>query len=548
MSGFSIVIRITVCRNDTIVVDVRNNMLAESTTIHWHGIKQKGTPYMDGVPYVNQCPIPPGGRFRYTFNADHAGTYFWHSHIGSQRADGLYGALIIHPSVYDDRHYKHYEHDEHHIIIGDWSHLDGNSAFFKENHDRLVLPDTILVNGKGRYQIFTRPDQTVLYTPISVYTVHKYRRYRFRVINAGVQDCPIQISIDDHSLQVISLDSQDIEPVHVNVMNIWPGERIDFILHTTHHKVDNYWIRFRGFGLCSPRKDTSTGAFQVARLRYITAPDQDPQTAIGYALPNITEKTRVLNPIQGKDLSSPGHKILIPQLTSLNASDISLRKHPDQQIYISFDFHQLDNYDYHRKNFYGFSQVPASRKLGTLQLNHISLKLPSFPLLSQRDMIGPETFCNASTINSDYCVKEQCVCTHVLQVKLNSVVELVFVDEGRNVAINHPLHLHGHFFRIVASEELGRPIMAADVQQLDLQGKINRNLKKPPIKDTMKTPQGGYTIVRFHANNPGYWFFHCHFEQHNNNGMALVFKVGEHEDFAPVPKDFPTCGDYGSPA
>ena len=57
-------------------------MLSESTAIHWHGFHQKGTPYMDGVPYVTQCPILPGESFQYIFQANMAGTFFWHSHIG----------------------------------------------------------------------------------------------------------------------------------------------------------------------------------------------------------------------------------------------------------------------------------------------------------------------------------------------------------------------------------------------------------------------------------------------------------------------------------
>lgn len=66
-----------------IVVEARNGMLAESTTLHWHGIPQKGTPYMDGVGYIGQCPILPGEKFQYIFFANVSGTYFWHSHIGN---------------------------------------------------------------------------------------------------------------------------------------------------------------------------------------------------------------------------------------------------------------------------------------------------------------------------------------------------------------------------------------------------------------------------------------------------------------------------------
>ena len=58
-------------------------MLSESTVIHWHGIHQRSSPYMDGVPYVTQCPILPGNSFRYVFNANKSGTYFYHAHIGN---------------------------------------------------------------------------------------------------------------------------------------------------------------------------------------------------------------------------------------------------------------------------------------------------------------------------------------------------------------------------------------------------------------------------------------------------------------------------------
>jgi len=65
-------------------------MMEESTTIHWHGHHQRGTPYMDGVPYVTQCPIPPKSSFRYHYMADTPGTHFWHSHSGMYTAVTFY--------------------------------------------------------------------------------------------------------------------------------------------------------------------------------------------------------------------------------------------------------------------------------------------------------------------------------------------------------------------------------------------------------------------------------------------------------------------------
>ena len=45
----------------------------------------------------------------------------------------------------------------------------------------------------------------------------------------------------------------------------------------------------------------------------------------------------------------------------------------------------------------------------------------------------------------------------------------------------------------------------------------------------------------------GYWLFHCHLSFHIEVGMGLIFKIGEHSDFPPVPKGFPTCGNWIPP-
>ena len=78
---------IQVCQGDTIVVNLENKMRSERvTSIHWHGIRQRGTPHMDGVGMVSQCPIIPHSSFQYKFKADDVGTHMWHSHSGVQRA------------------------------------------------------------------------------------------------------------------------------------------------------------------------------------------------------------------------------------------------------------------------------------------------------------------------------------------------------------------------------------------------------------------------------------------------------------------------------
>uniref|UniRef100_A0A905QW98 Plastocyanin-like domain-containing protein n=2 Tax=Rhodnius prolixus TaxID=13249 RepID=A0A905QW98_RHOPR len=71
---------IQVCQGDKIVVDLENHLPSDSASIHWHGMRQKGTQYYDGVPQITQCPVGPGETFRYQFFAEEAGTFFYHSH------------------------------------------------------------------------------------------------------------------------------------------------------------------------------------------------------------------------------------------------------------------------------------------------------------------------------------------------------------------------------------------------------------------------------------------------------------------------------------
>lgn len=65
------------------MAELQNRMLTESTLMHWHGMYQTNTPYMDGMDFVTQLPLVQANEFRYTFEADPYGTNFFHSHIGT---------------------------------------------------------------------------------------------------------------------------------------------------------------------------------------------------------------------------------------------------------------------------------------------------------------------------------------------------------------------------------------------------------------------------------------------------------------------------------
>ncbi|XP_012552135.1 uncharacterized protein LOC100174976 isoform X1 [Bombyx mori] len=528
---------IEVCQHDRVIVDVENDLMTEGTTVHWHGQHQKGTPYMDGTPYVTQCPIPPETTFRYQFNATHTGTHFWHSHSGMQRADGAAGAFIVRKPKSQDPHGHLYDYDrtDHVMIVTDWIHELSVGMFTDHHHSSGDnKPPTLLINGVGRFRVFNNDTEKPLYMKAARFNVEQGHRYRFRVINAEFLNCPIELSVDGHNITVISSDGYDLEPIVATSLVTYAGERYDFILDAN-NEIDNYWIRFRGLMDCD---EVFTKAKQVGVLHYEGAMEVEPAGDPTWEeLHNEGLQLNALNKGEEED-----ETISVAEMKSLDGYDESLKEIADYQFYVAYDFYAKNNSHFHRSPYYGYYQVPEKvNRLYTPQLNHISMKMPSSPLLVARPT--PDHFCNASSIEES-CKEGYCECSHVLSVKLNSVVEVVIVDEGITFDANHPFHLHGHSFRVVGLRRLASDTTIEEVKAFDEAGLLKRNLKNAPIKDTVTVPDGGYTVIRFKADNPGYWLFHCHIEFHVEVGMALVFKVGDHKDMPPVPREFPKCGSY----
>jgi len=147
--------------------------------------------------------------------------------------------------------------------------------------------------------------------------------------------------------------------------------------------------------------------------------------------------------------------------------------------------------------------------IGTI--NNISLEYPSFPLLTQSEMIEESMFCNVSDVYSKRnCINNEftkaCRCIHRFKAKLGSSVEFVMLNIDDLVP--HPIHLHGHKFHILDMgifDVIPDPI---DIVKLG-KGIPNHTHKMPPYKDTVVLPYPGYVRVRFRADNPGFWLIHC---------------------------------------
>jgi FtsP/CotA-like multicopper oxidase with cupredoxin domain len=136
-------------RGDMIEVEVENNLDNEGTAIHWHGLLQKETPYFDGVPSVQQCPIAPSKSLTYKFKADQYGTSWYHSHYSAQYNGGALGAMIIHGPKNGD-----FDEDLGPVIISDHYHssyYELVQATMGSTTGRPPPSQNNLINGKMNY-------------------------------------------------------------------------------------------------------------------------------------------------------------------------------------------------------------------------------------------------------------------------------------------------------------------------------------------------------------------------------------------------------------
>ena len=225
-----------------------NSKIPADTSIHWHGMLQRGTNSMDGVPGVTQPPVKPGSTFSYDFAAEPAGTFFFHSHFGLQIEHGLHGPLIVEPvkeTMSYDREYV--------IVLDDWPAAPPEEMLANLRAGRPPIPGmnapmagmasaaptpgggglenvASVVAEEGpdvAYKYFLMNGRTESDPP--TFDVRPAQRVRFRLINAAAAT-GFRFSIGGHRMQVTHADGNPVKPVEVDTLEIAMGERYDFLL------------------------------------------------------------------------------------------------------------------------------------------------------------------------------------------------------------------------------------------------------------------------------------------------------------------------------
>ncbi|XP_025159514.1 uncharacterized protein LOC105192607 [Harpegnathos saltator] len=264
---------------------------------------------------------------------------------------------------------------------------------------------------------------------------------------------------------------------------------------------------------------------------------------------------------QALTIAESGHhchrisKDVICSLDLKSAKLSQLKEKADETIYVPFDMNtfsftdEMTDYSY---NFYTWRYYPAylSLERGTTQvpqINGISFKYPSSPILSQSEESIKNSICGIDE-RSRECADTPlfCECLQLIQVPSRKTVEVVLINEGFGSNASYTFHLHGYSASVMGQENFERPITKNYIESLDSNGRIHRNLVNPVQKDTFVVPNKGYIILRFYSDNLGYWLWEARstaiYPQLFGPGMQFLMRVGLHRNLPPVPIDFPNCG------
>ncbi len=149
---------------------VFHNKLPEGITIHWHGLEIPIE--MDGMPFISQPIVEPGGMFTYEFTLKQKGTFFYHSHMAMQEMMGLIGLFIIHPKT----PYKPRVDKDFGLILQEWAILPNNSI----PNSLSMEFNWLTINGKAG------PDTTPMIVKLG-------ERVRIRMVNLGMDHHPMHI-------------------------------------------------------------------------------------------------------------------------------------------------------------------------------------------------------------------------------------------------------------------------------------------------------------------------------------------------------------------
>ncbi|KAF2709450.1 multicopper oxidase [Pleomassaria siparia CBS 279.74] len=491
---------------DELVVHVKNRG-SNATSIHWHGLYQNGTNWMDGTVGITQCPIAPNHDFTYRFKVNgQSGSYWYHSHMSVQASDGLIGPLIIHSR--DDKKLQKVPYSQDRVVLVSDHYYDLSSLLLMQylspgSENSEPVPPSAVINGRNMRDCSALPNRNCLSEDRTnaMFDLAPNSNTRLRIINVGAF-AEFQLQIDEHEVLITEVDGTDVWPQSIHRVNINPAQRYSIIVVPPTENKGLYWMRARMVTHCFAYENPELKEEVRGVLRYWTSGNT--------TMPESLDWPEVIG-VECRDLNTSDLRPVEVVRAPAKA---------DELVYLRSSF-QIGDWTLSR----GFLNDTSYRA---------SASSPSLNRLIDGYVAKNTTVLNSlaqpSGINLAFAPSHELV----YQTPTHNVLDILIqnFDDG-----SHPFHLHGYKFFVLASGQ-GYPSPSLH---------SSLHLENPLRRDTVSVDAFGWMLIRFVADNSGFWSFHCHISWHSEAGLLMQFLVG-HEVVSrwTVPEDVKgLCGREG---
>ncbi|MDY2585987.1 multicopper oxidase domain-containing protein [Winogradskyella aquimaris] len=508
------------------IINVTNKM-DEETSVHWHGLILPN--FYDGVPYLNTPPIEPGETFQYRIPINQSGTYWYHSHTMLQEQKGVYGSIIIHPKE------KTLEYDKDLVVLlSDWTNEKplnvlrnlkrGNEWYQVKKGTAVPLSRVISEGAFGPQLKFWRDrmegaDIADIYYPAFLSNGKKLAEYpefragekiRLRFINASASTY-YWLDFGGGNPMVVSSDGIDVQPVSKSRFLFGIAETYDVIVTIPEGTLEVTATAQDGSGHTSIQLGNGT----LYPAKRIDRPDKvemmkqmgkmDMKMGAPAMVGNKKKKTpEVLMQKYGMKMDMKDGQMKMHDKMSMKDGKMNdqmdMKMKMDDTMGMKKDGHMHDmqmiqkdtaSFDYNtRKTYFNYDFLKAKENTtykADLPINDILLNLTG-------NMQRYVWSMNGVPLSE----------TDKIKIKNGEVTRITL---NNLTMMHHPMHLHGHYFRV-----------------------INENGERSPLKHTVNVPPMQKVVIEFYNEEYGDWFFHCHVLYHMMGGMARVFSYDTPRD------------------
>jgi FtsP/CotA-like multicopper oxidase with cupredoxin domain len=491
------------CNEDDEIVVHIHNRATNATSIHWHGLYQTGTNWMDGTVGVTQCPIAPGHSFTYRFNVTgQSGTYWYHSHVSMQASDGMVGPLIIHPRGGEDKALQKVPYEQDRVVMLSDHYYDLSSQLLMQylepgSENDEPVPPSALINGRNVRNCSDLPNRNCSSTGISnaLFDLSTDNNTRLRIINVGAF-AEFQLQIDEHEFQVTEVDGTDVYPQSIHRLNINPAQRYSIIVSPPPNDKNKgaYWMRARMITHCFAYEEPELQEEVRGVLHYdIHSSDHKQKIEQQTLIPQSKDWSEIIE-VECRDLNTSSLSPVLP----ISAPDTA-----DHTIYLRSSF-QIHDWRLSR----GFLNDSS------FKVNATSPILHTFLDASQTSEKGGEEKEEEEGINTSLFNPKSQLIHQTSGIRTIDIL-IQNMDDG-----NHPFHLHGYKFWVMAQGHGYAPALHTDPS---LYSSLHLNTTNPLRRDTASLEAYGWMLIRFLADNAGVWAFHCHIGWHAEAGLMMVF-------------------------